>query len=337
MATGKPLMKTAPDMTHFDPPALEGTLETAIEPSLALPAHHSVGVSAAEERPSRLVDYYELTKPRMNFLIVVTTMVGYYMASGPSPDPWHWLGMLHVLLGTALTASAAGVFNQYIEREYDALMPRTRNRPLPAGRLTRGEARAFGFLLGVGGVGYLARCVNLLTAGLGAFTLLSYVFIYTPVKRRSTLNTIIGAVPGALPPVMGWTAYHNTLSREALVLFAILFVWQIPHFLAIAILYCKDYKAGGFKMLPVVDPGLYATSRQIIVYSLALIPVTLVPVIVGMAGTVYLLAATALGIGFLGFGLHCARTKSRADARKLFFASIIYLPLLFAFMMINRL
>lgn len=241
------------------------------------------------------------------------------------------------MLGTALTASSACVFNQLVERHYDARMPRTADRPLPAGRLTPGEALRFGLVLGIGGVAYLALFVNLLTAALGAFTLLSYVFIYTPMKRHSTLNTIVGAVPGAIPPVMGWTAYHNSLSAPAIALFAILFVWQIPHFLAIAILYCKDYAAGGYKMLPVVDPGLHATVRQIIIYSLALIPVSLVPVAIGMAGAFYLVSATVLGLGFLAFGLQCARTKTRIDARKLFFASIIYLPLLLAFMMINRL
>jgi protoheme IX farnesyltransferase len=282
--------------------------------------------------PSRLRDFYELTKPRMNFLVVCTTAVGYSMA----PHQGHWGTLLHTVFGTALTAASASVLNQHAERAYDALMPRTRNRPLPGGRLSPAEALAWGVALGVIGVGYLALMVNLLTAMLGLFTLASYVWVYTPLKRVSSLNTIIGAIPGAIPPMMGWTAATGKLGPEALALFGILFLWQMPHFLAIAILYQRDYAAGGFKMLPVVDPALRMTSRMIVLYGLALVPASLAPVGVGMAGSLYLAGATLLGLAFLSYCVSCAVSKERVDARKLFFASIIYLPVLFTILMIDK-
>jgi protoheme IX farnesyltransferase len=283
---------------------------------------------------SRAADFYEMTKPRLNFLVLVTTAVGYYMAARSLGD---WPRLLHVLLGAALTAGGASVLNQLMERDYDKLMPRTRNRPLPAGRIAPAEALLFGSALSVIGVLYLLLFVNTLTALLGAITLLSYLFIYTPMKRYTTLNTVIGAIPGAIPPVMGWTAVHRALSPEALSLFCILFLWQMPHFLSIAILYRRDYAAGGFKMLPVVDGDLTITSRQIVLYSLALIPITLMPALMGMAGAVYFTAAVLLGLGFLSFAVSCAASRERVDARKLFFASIIYLPLLLTAMMMNKL
>ncbi len=304
------------------------------EPLLTL---GSAAPSSAAAPRSRLVDFYELTKPRLNFLVIITTMVGYYMAAGASMYGWQWLLLLHTLIGTALTAASAGTLNQYIERRYDALMPRTADRPLPAGRLSPGEALLFAVTLGVAGVVYLTLLVNPLTAALGAFTLLSYAFIYTPLKRHSTLNTIVGAVPGAIPAVMGWTACRGVISSEAVALFIIMFIWQIPHFLAIAILYRDDYRAGGFKMLPCIEEDLGSTSRQIVLYCLALIPVSLVPAMIRLSGSLYLAAALIMGAAFLAFGIRAARTKLRLDARRLFFASIIYLPLLFAFLMIDRL
>ena len=282
--------------------------------------------------PSRARDFYELTKPRMNFLVVCTTAVGFYMA----PHGGHWVVLVHAILGTVLTAAASGVLNQLVEREYDALMPRTRNRPLPAGRVSAAEAFWMGAVLAVVGITYLAVMVNVLTALLGAITLASYVWVYTPLKRVSSLNTIVGAVPGAIPPMMGWTAATGVLSPEAIALFGILFLWQMPHFLAIAILYKRDYAAGGFKMLPVVDPELSFTSRMIVLYGIALVPVSLMPVGVGMAGAVYLTAAMLMSLAFLSYCVSCAVSKARVDARKLFFASIIYLPLLFAVLMIDK-
>jgi protoheme IX farnesyltransferase len=282
---------------------------------------------------SRLGDFYELTKPRMNFLVVVTTMVGYYMAARGWGD---WARVVYTLVGTALTAAGSSVLNQYAERDLDLLMRRTANRPLPGRRVRPADALFYGVALSVAGMAVLAFFVNPLTALLGAITLALYVFVYTPAKRRSTVCTLIGAVPGAIPPMMGFTAVHGTISLEAFTLFAILFFWQMPHFLAIAILYRDDYARGGFQMLPVVDPELHVTGRQIVLYSLSLIPVTLLPALIGMAGVVYFAAALLLGLAFAGFGVLCARSKSRADARQLFLASIVYLPALLAAMMLNK-
>jgi protoheme IX farnesyltransferase len=284
--------------------------------------------------PSRAADYYELTKPRMNFLVVLTTLVGFYMAAGERGVEWALL--LNTILGTALTAAGAAALNQYLERDVDRLMPRTRNRPLPAGRVAPLEALAYGAALSVAGVAYLTLAVNAVTALLGFVTLASYLFVYTPLKRVTSLNTVVGAVPGAIPPMMGVTAVYGSVTPEAVALFAVLFFWQMPHFLAIAILYRRDYAAGGFKMLPVVDDDLATTSRMIVLYGAALIPVTLAPLFLGMAGPVYFTAAALLGLAFLSFGVSCAASKTRADARKLFFASIIYLPLLLAVMMLDR-
>jgi protoheme IX farnesyltransferase len=301
-------------------------------PADIIEAHDPAPV-AATRTPSRLTDFYELTKPRMNFLVVLTTMVGFYMASGRRID---WLLLLHTVLGTALTAAGASVLNQFIERDLDRLMPRTKNRPLPAGRILPAEALLLGIAFGVIGVAYLAVFVNALTASLGAITLLSYIFVYTPMKRHSSLNTVIGAIPGAIPPMMGCTAVHNAITVESVALFAILFFWQMPHFLAIAILYRRDYAAAGFKMLPVLDEDLHITGRQILLYSITLIPITLMPVFAGMAGAAYFTAAVLMGLAFLSFGVSCATTRTRMDARKLFFASIIYLPVLLGVMMANR-
>ncbi len=281
--------------------------------------------------PSRLGDFYELTKPRMNMLVAITTMVGFCIASR---DGINWFRLLNTLLGTFLTASSAGVINQFIERDLDQLMPRTKNRPLPAKRISPTEALLFGIALGVVGIAYLAIAVNALTASLAAFTLISYLAVYTPMKRISTLNTVIGAIPGAIPPVMGFAAATGVVSAQALALFGVLFFWQMPHFLAIAVLYKRDYDLAGFKMLPCVDEAL--TARQMVIYSLALLPVSLLPFPLGMAGTVYFTAAVLLGLAFLSFAISCAATRARLDARKLFFASIIYLPVLLAIMMIDK-
>ncbi len=279
--------------------------------------------------------YYELTKPRMNMLVVATTFVGFYAAVGRG-TPLDWIRLLHTILGTALTAAGASVLNQYVERDLDALMRRTVGRPIPSGAVAPLSALFIGVLLGCAGVVYLALVVNPLTAALGAVTLASYVWVYTPMKRCTTLCTVVGAVPGAIPPVMGWTAVHNAVSVEALVLFGILFLWQMPHFLAIAILYKDDYEAGGFKMLPCVDPDLSATGRQILVYLMSLMPVTLMPFGLRMAGLGYLMCAVVCGSAFMLYGVRAALNKTRTDARKLFFVSIIYLPILFAALMVDK-
>ncbi|MEA2709895.1 MAG: heme o synthase [Phycisphaerales bacterium] len=318
-------------------------MQTTTSPDIIDEIEHAEGAAAARTTatttrhatPARWVDFYELTKPRMNFLVLVTTLVGFYMATGPSRHI-HWALLFPALIGTALCAAGASVLNQFIERDLDKLMPRTRNRPVPAGRIAPGEALVAGIVLGASGVITLALFVNVLTALLGVLTLLSYVLIYTPLKRKTTLNTVIGAIPGAIPPVMGFTAVDNALSPAAIALFAILFIWQMPHFLAIAILFKRDYALAGFKMLPVVDEDLSVTGRQIVLYSVALVPVTLMPVQVGLAGQAYFAVALMLGLAFLSFGISCATSKTRLDARKLFFASIIYLPALLGVMMLDR-
>jgi protoheme IX farnesyltransferase len=286
------------------------------------------------ETPSRAADYYELTKPRMNFLVVITTMVGFCMASH---NGINWLLMLHTILGTALCAACAAVLNQVIERRLDRLMPRTAERPVAAGRVTPRDATIYGLCLGISGVAYLAVAVNALTALLGLATVLLYIGIYTPLKRITSLNTVVGAVPGAIPPVMGFTAVQNGLSIEALAVFAILFFWQMPHFLAIAILYRRDYMLAGFRMLPCIEDDQRITSRMILLYSSALLPVTLLPAILGMSGAVYFTAAVLLGLAFVSYAISCATTRVRADARQLFIASIIYLPMLLGFMMFDKL
>ena len=269
----------------------------------------------------------------MNFLVVITTMVGYYMAARGWGD---WGRIVATLIGTALTAAGSSVLNQFVEREFDGLMKRTSNRPLPGRRIRPLDALFFGLALAIVGVVTLWLLVNPLTAMLGALTLALYVLIYTPAKRRTSLCTIIGAIPGAIPPVMGFTAVYGAITPQALALFAILFFWQMPHFLAIAILYRDDYARGGFLMLPVVDEKLSITGRQIVLYSLSMVTVSLMPAILLMSGTVYFVAALLLGIVFTGFGIICAKSKTRADARQLFLASIIYLPALLAVMMLDK-
>jgi protoheme IX farnesyltransferase len=280
-----------------------------------------------------LRDFCELAKPRMNLLVVATTLVGYYMSRAGLDD---YGRLLLTLVGTALTAGSAGALNQYAERGFDALMPRTANRPLPAGRLRAIEALLFGLALAVAGVLVLAVFVNLLTALIGASTIAIYLLIYTPAKRRTPLCTIIGAIPGAMPAMMGFTAADGVISAQAVALFAIVFLWQIPHFLAIAIIYRRDYADGGFSMLPVVDRHLDLTGRLILLYSIALGAATLIPVFLGMAGSSYCTAAVVLGSAFSGFAFACARSKTHGSARHLFLASIVFLPLLLAAMAFNR-
>jgi heme o synthase len=282
---------------------------------------------------SRAVDFYELTKPRMNFLVVLTTMIGFLTAAGGTVP---WFALLHALLGTAMCAAGASVLNQFAEREYDRLMPRTRNRPLPAGRLAPVEALVWGLGLCIGGVLYLAVAVNTLTAGLGLLTILLYVLLYTPLKRYTTLNTVIGAVPGAIPPVMGWTAAAGALSPEALVLFAILFFWQMPHFYALAWIYREDYRSGGFRLLPFGDGGDQRLAGQVVLHGALLLLASLVPAALGMTGSFYLFGALVLGLGFFALGAALAQRRSEARAWRLFFGSIVYLPALLLLMVLDK-
>src|SRR5580700_5057675 len=243
---------------------------------------HESPLPARSALMRRLADYYELIKPRMNLLVLGTTAVGYYMAAHGRTD---WPKVMHTLLGTALLAAGAAVLNQVVERRHDANMRRTARRPIAAARIGATEALVFGTIVTLAGLAELMLRVNAITAALGAATFFTYVFIYTPLKRITTLCTIVGAIPGALPTVMGWTAVNGglppgalaALLPQAVVLFGILFFWQLPHFLAIAILYKDDYAHAGFKMLPVIDKDLRATGFQIVIWSLALVPVTLLP------------------------------------------------------------
>jgi protoheme IX farnesyltransferase len=282
----------------------------------------------------KINDFVEISKPRMNFLVIATTLVGFALTARNAAE---WRLLPATLIGTALCAAAASALNQSFEHRLDALMVRTRLRPIPAGRVAPLEALIFGVALALAGTAMLFFLVNPLTALIGGLTIFFYVALYTPLKRRTTLCTVVGAIPGALPPVMGWTAVHNSLGVGAVALFAILFLWQMPHFLAIAILYKNDYSAGGFRMLPCEDPGLYATGRQIVLFSLALIPATFLPPMLALAGVVYFAAAVVLGLSFIAFALAAARTRSRRDARNLFLASIVYLPILLTFLVADRL
>jgi protoheme IX farnesyltransferase len=278
--------------------------------------------------------YIALTKPRITWLILMSTGVGYFfgLATG---DP-HWILLLHTLIGTALIASGTAALNQWYERDADTLMRRTAGRPLPTGRMTAHRALLFGIVLAVLGFVELALGANFLTGLLGAFTLASYLFIYTPLKQRSHLSTVIGALPGAMPPLIGYAASHGSLTPEAWTLFAILFIWQFPHFLAIAWMYREDYARAGIMMLPVVEPDGMSTGRQIILYASTLIPVSLFPVLLGMSGKVYLVGALILGGWFLYTGVRVAFDLTNIRARRVLLASIIYLPAIYGLMIFDR-
>ena len=282
---------------------------------------------------SRVAVFCELIKARLTFLVLLTTLVGLYVGTRGAMD---YALMFHALLGTGLVACGASALNQFWEREHDAKMRRTETRPLPSGRLQPETVLIFGGVCSAAGLGYLALAVNLLTSMLGAFTLISYVFIYTPLKRVTWLNTAVGAVPGALPPLMGWTAARGELSREGWALFAILFFWQIPHFLAIAWMYREEYEKAGFVMLPSVDPEGFRTGRQAVSHTWGLLMVSLLPFLFHLAGAVYLFGALILGIAFLVCAWRFSRQLTRVRARVLFFASILYLPLLLGLMVADK-
>jgi protoheme IX farnesyltransferase len=275
----------------------------------------------------------ELFKLRLTGLVLLTTLVGFYLGSR---GPVSWVLMFHTLFGTALLASGASALNQLIEREHDAKMRRTQDRPLPSGRLTPESVLVIGAACGAIGLIYLAVTVNLVTAALGAATLLSYVFVYTPLKRVTTLNTVIGAIPGALPPLMGWTASSGEISIDGWSLFAILCFWQLPHFLAIAWMYKDEYAKAGFVMLPVVDQTGERTGRQALCHTLGLLPISLCPFLFHMVGPIYLAGALILGVLFVWFAFEFSRELTLQRARRLFFASIIYLPLLLSLMVIDK-
>ncbi len=277
--------------------------------------------------------YLELTKPRITFLIVLTSAAGFGMASRGRLD---YVALVSALLGIALLSSGIATLNQYAERDLDGLMRRTANRPLPSGRLVPWEALAFGTSLTVLAEVYLLVFVNPLSALLGLTVIAGYLFAYTPLKTRTSLSTLVGAFPGAVPPLIGWTAARDSLSLEGWVLFAILFLWQFPHFLAIAWMYREDYSRAGILMLPVVEPDGRVTAQQIVVYTLMLLPVSLLPTVLGMSGRIYLFGAIVLGLLFLYSSIRAAFSMSRQQARRLLLASVLYLPLLFILMVLNR-
>jgi heme o synthase len=282
---------------------------------------------------TRANDFVMLAKPRLNMLVVASALAGYVMAGG---DLSNAVVVVSTVVGTALVAGGASAFNQVIERVPDSLMRRTRLRPVPDGRLQPIESLVFATALALVGLILLAAAVNWLSAIVALVTLLTYALVYTPLKRRSSFATVIGAIPGALPPVIGWAAARDALSQGAWVLFAIVFLWQLPHFLAIAWIYRDDYARAGFLMLPVIEPDGRSTARQAVFYCAALLPVSLAPTLVGLANTLYFGAALALGLVFLGLTLKFARTRAVPDARRLFFASIIYLPLIWILMIAGR-
>ena len=285
---------------------------------------------------TRSADFVALAKPRLNVLVVASTLAGYAMAAPLISEALGPLRLLVTLLGTGLVAGGASAFNQVMEREYDALMRRTRMRPMADQRLQPFEGLAFAAILSVTGLLVLATFANTLAAAVALATLLSYVVFYTPLKRRTSFATVIGAIPGALPPMIGWAAARGNLSAEAWTLFGIVFLWQLPHFLAIAWIYREDYARAGFPMLPVIEPDGRSTGRQAVIYAAALLPLSLAPTLMHLAGDIYFAGALALGLAFVWLSYHFARTRAVSDARRVFFWSIIYLPVLWILMIADK-
>lgn len=285
---------------------------------------------------SRLRALFDLTKPRISTLVLLATGAGFYLAA-----PWHPFYMAgallaHALFGTALVAVGSNALNHYLEAPYDAMMRRTQGRPIPTGRLTPTEVLLFGILCGAGGGLYLAWKVNTLAAMLGMFTLGSYVLAYTPLKRISPMSVFVGAIPGALPPMIGWAAACGSIGLEAWLLFAVVFFWQLPHFASIAWIYRDDYRRGGFPVLSVIDSHGTRTNLHVVTHSIGLLVASLLPVLYGIRGVNYAIGALLLGLAFLAVGVAFLRTKSLVAARRFLLASIIYLPLLFILMMLDR-
>lgn len=302
---------------------------------LAIEINSDVPLQGGEELAlrERVAAYLELTKPRITFLIVLTSAAGFALGSKGALD---YYVLFHALYGIALLSSGIATVNQFMERDLDRRMRRTAARPLPSGKLEPWKALAFGAALTIFAEIYLAFFVNLLTAGLGVAVIVGYLFCYTPLKTRTSLSTIVGAFPGAMPPLMGWTAATGSAGTEAWALFAILFMWQFPHFLAIAWMYREDYARAGIVMLPVVEPEGRITGQQIVIWTLLLIPVSLFPVALGTTGATYFYGAFAIGLLFLASSVAAAFTHTRQGARRLLLASVIYLPVLFGLMVIDK-
>jgi protoheme IX farnesyltransferase len=281
----------------------------------------------------RLAAYFELTKPRITSLVVLSALAGFALGSPSSID---WFQLLHTAIGVALLSGGINAINQYWERDLDALMQRTKLRPLPGGKLSPYGALIFGVAVSLIAEAYLAWFLNPLTAFWGLVALASYLFLYTPLKTRTHWCTFIGAFPGALPPLLGWAAASNEVGIEAAALFGIMFLWQFPHFHAIATIYREDYARAGIRMLPVIEPDGKATARQIVGYTIALVPVSLLPTFLGFSGWIYLAGAAVLGAWFLHASLLAARQPTREQSRRLLKVSVIYLPLLLGLMTLNR-
>jgi len=298
-------------------------------PANAAPVAIAIGRSS-----TRIADHIALAKPRLNLLVVATSAAGYYLGARGSVEPW---SMASAVAGTALVAGGAAALNQVYERDTDGLMRRTRMRPLPDGRVSPADAAIFGFALSAAGLALLAVGANLLAALLALATLVVYLIVYTPLKRRTPLATLVGAVPGALPPLIGWTSSHGSVTAAGLALFAIVFLWQVPHFMAIAWMYRDDYGKAGFPMLPVVEPDGRRTGRHAVIFAAALVPVSLVPAAAGLSGTLYGVSALGLGVVLLWLANRFSAMRTDAAARRLFYGSIVYLPLLWIAMIADKL
>lgn len=289
-------------------------------------------VESSAGKSNRVKDYLELTKPRITWLIVMSTAVGYYFGHS---GRWSLWSVLHCLLGTALIASGTAALNQWYERDADRHMQRTQARPLPAGRLQPAQALIFGITLALAGGLELGLFVNWLTSVLGIATLAMYLFLYTPLKQKTWWSTTVGAIPGAMPPLIGYAAAANALKLDAYVLGAILFLWQFPRFYTIAWMYREDYSRAGIRMLPVVEPDSEFTARQILLYSVLLIPISLLPKWMGMTGSLYMVGALALGLIFLYSGIRVSLDRTKVLARNLLLVSVVYLPVLYVLMVLD--
>ena len=281
----------------------------------------------------RVAAYFELTKPRIALLLVLTSAAGFYLAS---TGPFDWTRFAHSMIAITLLAFGVATLNQYWERDLDKLMKRTAERPLPSGQVSPREALFFGVGQCLAAELYLLFAVNALTAFLGLIVIVGYVLVYTPLKTRTSVSTAIGAIPGALPPLMGWTAATGQITMTAWALFAMQYLWQFPHFLAIAWLYREEYKQAGILMLPVIEPSGRLTARQIVLCAIMLVPVSVAPFFFGVSGLIFLAGATVLGIAFLWISIRSALTKSNEWARRLLLASVIYLPILFILMVADK-
>ena len=282
---------------------------------------------------AKLKDYWALTKPEVNLLVLIATGVGFDLGWR---GPLRLLPLVSTLIGTLLVASGTATLNQYLERSFDAQMRRTAQRPVPAGRVTASEALVLGLILSAAGAAYLALTTNILASVLAMATLVSYLALYTPLKRRTTWCMLVGAFPGAMPPLIGWAAARGKLDFEAWALYGILFLWQFPHFLSIAWMYREDYARAGYQMLPPEDRAGRSMAWQMVISSLFLLPMSLTPAWLGAAGDVYLGGALALGVVFIGCGMFLAASRSRVLARRVLLASVLYLPLVFGLMMLDK-